>query len=107
MGIRKAFQREREQTPPMKELTFEERIAMKINEDKELLLEKFNFHLENLLDKANKDNKFQNKISIHYYTSNQVAKVKIKQLKEKLKETIINQEEKGKLEFIFDASMVA
>ena len=31
MGLRKALQREREQKPPMEELTFEERISMEIN----------------------------------------------------------------------------
>ena len=75
----------------MEELTFEERIAVEINEDKEFWLDKANFHLEKLLDKANMDNKLQKKMEIHYYTRNQVAKVKIKQLKDKLKETLINQ----------------
>lgn len=78
MGLSKEFQREREQKPPMEELTFEDKIAMEINEDKDFWLEKLNFHLENLLDKANGNNKLQKKIAIHYYTRNQVAKVKIK-----------------------------
>ena len=43
MGLRKALQREREQKPPMEELTFEERIAMEINEDREFWLEKSKF----------------------------------------------------------------
>jgi len=91
----------------MEELTFEDNISMEINEDKDISLDKFNFHLENLLDKANKDKKLQNKMAIHYYTRNQVAKVKIKQLKEKLKKTLIRQEEKGKLHLFSDASMIA
>lgn len=78
MGLRKALQREREQKPPMGELTFEEMVAMEINEDKEFWIDKVNCHLENLLEKANRDNKLQNKMAIHYYTRNQVAKVKIK-----------------------------
>jgi len=45
MGLRKALQREREQKPPMEELTFEERIAMEINEDRKFWIDKFNFHL--------------------------------------------------------------
>lgn len=104
---RKALQREREQKPPMEELTFGERIEMEINEDREFWIEKVKFHLENLLDKANKDNELQNKMAIHYYTRNQVTKVKIKQLKEKLKETLISQEDKGKFNFIMDSSMIA
>lgn len=79
IGLRKALQRERDQQkPPMEELTFEERIAMEINEDRQFRLDKVNFHVENLLDKANRDNKLQKKMAIHYYTRNQVAKVKIK-----------------------------
>ena len=70
MGLRKALQREREQKPPMEELTFEDKIAMEINEDKDFWLDKVNFHLKNRLDKANEDNKLQNKMSIHYYTRN-------------------------------------
>ena len=63
--------------------------------------------LKKILDKANKDNKLQNKTAIHYYTRNQVAKVKIKQLKEKIKETLIDQEEKGKFDFLSNAYMIA
>lgn len=107
MGFRKALQREREKKPPMEELTFKERISMEINEDREFWLENVNFHLEKLLEKSNRDNKLQNKMAIHYYTRNQFAKVKIKQSKEKHKETLINQDEKGKLDFIFDSSMIS
>ena len=46
MGLTKALQSEREQKPPMEELTFEERIGMQINEDKEFWLDKVNCHLK-------------------------------------------------------------
>lgn len=81
MGPRKALQREREQKPPMEELTFEDKISMEINENKDFLHYKVNFHLENLLEKANRDNNFQKTMAIHYYTRNQFSKVKMKQLK--------------------------
>jgi len=70
MGLSKALQREREQKPPIEELTFEERIAMDINEDMEFWVENINFHLEKLLEKANRDKNLQNKMAIHYYTRN-------------------------------------
>ena len=107
MGFRKALQRERGKKPPMEELTFEDRISMEINEDWDFWFDKVNFHLDKLFDKANRDNKFQNKMAIHYYTRNRVAKVKIKLLKEELKETLISLEEKSKLDFISYASMIA
>ena len=79
MGLRKTLQREREQKPPIEELTFEYNIAMEINEDRDFWLDKVNFLLEKLLEKANRDKyNFQTKMAIHYYTRNQVAKVKIK-----------------------------
>jgi len=62
----------------MEELTFEEKIAMEINEDREFWLNKINCDLEKLLEKFNMDNRFQRKMTIHYYTRNQVAKVRIK-----------------------------
>jgi len=46
-------------------------------------------------------------MAIHYHKENQLWKGKIKELKAKLDETLINQEEKGKLYFIADASMGA
>ena len=107
MGLRKALQREREQKPPMEKMTFEERNVMEINEDREFWLEKVNFHLYNLLEMANRDKNLQKKRTIHYYTRNQVAKVILKQLKEKLKETLISQEEKGKIDLFFDTFMIA
>ena len=91
----------------MEDITLEDRISMEINEDEDFWLNKVNYHLEKLLEKSNRDNIWQNKMAIHYYTSNQVTKVKIKQLKENLKETLINQEENDKLYFLVDASMIA
>jgi len=91
----------------MEELTFEERIAKEINEDKEFWLNNMNLHLEKLLDKANMDKKLQRMMAIHCYTRNQVAKVRIKQLKAKLKETLISRKEKGELELLSYASMVS
>ena len=51
---------------------------MEINEDREFWLNKINCDLEKLLEKFNMDNRFQRKMTIHYYTRNQVAKVRIK-----------------------------
>jgi len=70
IGFRKPLQRERDQKPLMEELTFEDRIAMEINKDRDFWLDKVNFHLYKLLENANRDKKLQNKMSIHYYTRN-------------------------------------
>ena len=85
----------------------ENKPTREINENREFWLDKVNFLLKNILNRANKDNKFQRHVVSHYYTRNQVSKVKIKQLKEKVKETQIRQEEKGKLYLVAHASMIA
>ena len=46
-------------------------------------------------------------MATHYYTGNLISKVKVKQLRENLKETLIIQKEKGKLDFLVYSSMVA
>ena len=56
-------------------------ITGEINENGEFWLDKVNFHLNNLLKNAKRDNKFQRHMTTHYYTRNQVSKFKIKQLK--------------------------
>ena len=45
MGLQRALQKEREQNPLVEELTFEERIAMEINENREFWVEKVKFSL--------------------------------------------------------------
>ena len=80
-------------------------IAGEINENREFWLEKVNFHLKNRLKRAKRDNKFQRHMATHYYTRNQVSKVKIKQLKKILQETLIRQKEKVKLDLLVDASI--
>ena len=85
----------------------ENRPTGEINENREFWLDKVNFHLNNLLKKAKSDNKFQRRMATHCYTRNQVSKVKIKQLKEILQETLIRQKEKVKLDFLANASLRA
>jgi len=82
-------------------------IAGEINENREFWLDKVNFHLNNLLKKAKRDNKFQRHMATHCYTRIQVSKIKIKQLKKILQETLIKKKEKVKLDLLADASLRA
>lgn len=43
---------------------------------------------------------------MHYYIRNQVSQEKIKQLEAKLKETLMKEEEKSKLDFLADAFLI-
>ena len=85
----------------------ENRPTREINENKEFWLDKVNSHLKNLLKKAKRDNKFQRHMATHFYTRNQISKVKIKQLKKILQETLIRQKEKVKLDLLVDAPLRA
>lgn len=73
----------------------------------EYWLDRVNGHLEKLLKRDKRDKKFQRHMATHYYIENQVYKVKVKQLKEKLKETLIKQKEKGNFDILDYASLIA
>lgn len=83
----------------------ENRPTGEINENREFWLDKVNFNLHNLLKKAKRYKKFQRHMATHCYTRNQVSKVKIKQLKKILQETLIREKEKVKLDFLDDAPL--
>lgn len=68
-----------------------ELIDWEINEDKEYWLGKLNDHLEKLPKKENRYKRLQRHMDSHYYTRNQILKVKVKQMKAKLNETLIKQ----------------
>ena len=60
------------------DLDMEERIALEINEDREYWLDKVNDHLENILEKANKDNHLLRHMAHHYQTRNMICNIKLK-----------------------------
>lgn len=110
-GLKRALEQEKHHEALLvEELSFEQRIDMEINENREVWLDRLNRHLENLLHKANKDNQILRHMADHYNARNKICNVKVKQLHDKLKETLINEKEKGKLsklDFIIDASLVS
>ena len=57
-----------------------------LENNKEALLERFNNHLENKLEKENRDLDLQRIITRHYKKLNQFARCKLKAAQEKLKE---------------------
>ena len=79
--------------------------ASKIEKDKELWLDRVNIHLEKLLKKAERDNNFHRHMARHYFTRNQIAKVRVKNLRKKLKETLIKLKEKYNLDLLAEASL--
>jgi hypothetical protein len=55
----------------------------------------------------NRDIKLHRHMAMHYYTRNRVSQVRIKQLKKRLKETLMRQKEKDKLGLLTEASFMA
>ena len=87
-GLKKALKEEKGHNLLDENLDMEDRIALEINEDKEYWLDKVNDHLEKLLDKDSKDNQLLRHMAHHYQTRNMICNIKLKQLKNKLKETL-------------------
>jgi len=87
------------------DLDLEERIALEVHHDKEYWLNRVNEHLEKLLEKENRDNQKLRHMAHHYQAQNMIANVKVKQLKNKLKETKKEQKDEGNLEMLVEASM--
>ena len=55
------------------------------DEDREYVLEKFNIHLERLLDKTDRDKALLRHMAFHYMARNKVSKARIRNLKAKLR----------------------
>ena len=87
------------------DLDLEDRIALKVHQDKEYWLSSVNEHLEKLLEKANRDNQLLRHMAHHYQAQNMIANVKVKQLENKLKKAKNDQKDEGNLEILFEASM--
>ena len=103
-GLNRTLEQEKHEA---KQLNFEERIAKEINDDREVWLEKVNIYFEKILHKAKKDDEMLRHIPDIYNTRNKICNIGIKQLKDKLKQTLITQKEKDKVELLFEASLVS
>ena len=83
-----------------------EKFSIRINENQENWFQRVNNHLENLLEKEKKDNDMQRKIKTHYCKRNQIARSKLKKVKSKL-DNLIMQDEKRKIYILAKASLYA
>ena len=79
-----------------------------INDDWESWLERVNIRLERLLDKADRDKALMRHMAFHYMARNKVCKVRIRDLKAKLKKAIRKkkrQRELDHLQILAEASL--
>jgi len=63
-------------------------------------------HLENLLNKENKDIVMQRNMGRHYYARNMVSKVRVKNMKKKLKRALRKLKKRDNLDLLADPSLV-
>ena len=83
-----------------------EQFAKMVNENREYWLEKVNDHLENLLDKAKKDNYIQRRMAKHYAMRDKTARDNLKRAHAKI-EALTKKEEKKRLDILVEASLHA
>lgn len=88
-------------------MDIEDKISLDISEEREYWIAKVNGHLEKLLNKSNRDNQLLRHIDHHYQTRNMICKIKLKQMKNNLKETLKDKNERDNLEMFAEASMRA
>ena len=63
-------------------------LEQEIENDRETWLERVKIHLENLLEKANKENKMLHHMAYHYLTRNRICNIRIMQLKARLRRAL-------------------
>ena len=99
------MQEEQKQILLIEDLELEERIALEVHQDKEYWLNRVNEHLEKLMEKENRDNQMLRHMAHHYQSQNMIANVKVKKLKNKLKETKRERKDEGNLKMLAKASI--
>lgn len=81
-------------------------IAARSGKDREYLHERVNEHLENLVRKEKRVTNLQRHMARHYFTRNQICKIRVRSMKRKLKKTLIKLKKKDNLDFLVEDSLV-
>jgi len=96
----------KEPSPPQAQKDIDESITAKIEENKKYLFEKVDVHLEKPLKKENRDTAMHRHMTRHYYTRNMVCKIRVKNMKKKLKKTLEKLKKKDNIQFFSKSSLV-
>ena len=83
------------------QLTLNEQLAMVINENREPRLDRSNQHLEQLLEKTNRDNDILRRKVKHYAQKEKIVMAKLKRANEKIED--LTMEEKKNLDILAEA----
>ena len=105
-GLKRALALERQKEAHIaNQLTLNEQLAMVINENREPWLARANKNLENILEKANKDNDLLRRRVKHHAQKEKIAMAKLKRANENIGD--LTMEEKRKLDILAEASLQA
>jgi len=80
-------------------------LEQEINVDRESWLERANIHLERFLEKENREKTMLRCVAYHYMARNMSCKVRIKNLKAKLKKASKRQKEHDQLQILAKDSL--
>lgn len=104
-GLKRALELEKHKEAQLaNELTLNEQFPIMINDNREHWIKRVKNHLENLLDKAERENNIQGRMEKYYCQRNQIARAKLKPAKAKI-EDLTHQEERKKVEILSEASL--
>ena len=101
-GLKRALEKEKREG---QSLSFDQQLAQEIEDDREVWLEKVKIHLEELLKKANKENQMLRHMAQHYQSQNKICNIKVKQMKDELKEIWKGKKGGEKLKILAEASL--
>ena len=105
-GLKRALELEKQKEAELaNQLTLNEHFAKMINENREHWIERVNNDLENLLDKAKRNNEIEKNMEKQYAYRERISGAKLKAAKEKI-ETLTKQREEDKLDILADASLM-
>ena len=97
------MQEEKEHILLNENLDLEDRISLEVHQEKEYWLNKVNEHLEKLLGKENMHNHLLKHMVHHYQAQNMIAKVKVEQFENKLREAKKDPKDEGNIEMLPEA----
>ena len=80
-------------------------LKQEIHADHKSWLERTNFHLEKMLEKANKEKRMLRHMAYHYLARNKICKARIRTLKTKLRKALRKKKEQDKLKILVEASL--
>lgn len=80
-------------------------IEKEIEDDRETWLERVNFHLEKLLQKANRENQMIKHMAYHYRTRNKICNMMVKKMKARLMQDLKGKKEEDRLRMLVEDSL--